>query len=161
MKRLFAMIILLAIILTTAPGWAAWTLTPSIVGDQKHRLYWQVVCVSDGDALPATDLVALMDSTLRERVQESTLLVMNVIPGSGSVAPDTTINVILGHSSTLAFYTATGFSYTANTVGNDLSEDYTIYPPVYNALYLTLNDIGAAGDTVTLTFECWIEEEYK
>ena len=54
-------------------------------------------------------------------------------------------------------YAETGFSKDAPTAGNDMSVDYGQYPPIYSRMYLAINDIGDAGDEVTLYFFCWVE----
>ena len=84
-------------------------------------------------------------------------MVMTVSPGTGSVAPDTTINITLSNAQGIAVFVHTGYSNTADTTGISLSEDFNQYPTVFGLFYLTLNDIGASGDQVTLYFDCWIE----
>jgi hypothetical protein len=136
---------------------AAWTLTPSSVSRAGHYMLWKVVCTSNGSALTATDLVALMPEQLKRQAQGSTQMVMKVSPGTVAVAPDTTIDVTLSDAQGTAIFVHTGYSNTADTTGISLAEDYGAYPTIYGAFYLTLNDIGTAGDQVTLYFEAWIE----
>lgn len=157
MKKALCIILLMFLWVSTAQ--AAWTITPSIVSKSGHYLTWKIVCTSDGDALSATDVVVLMSDAMKRLVQGSTLMVMTVVPGTSSVAPDTTINVTLGNSLGITIFSATGYSYTANTTGISLAQDFTQYPTVHDKFYLTINDIGSSGDQVTLYFECWLEDK--
>lgn len=157
MKRIllaFALVVLMA-----AQGWAAWTLTPSSVSKSGHYYLWKIVCTSDGSSLPATDLVSLMPASLKNIAQGSSLMVMKVSPGAGTVSPDTTINVTLSDAQGTAVFTGTGYSYTADTTGISLSNDFNQYPTIFDVFYLTMNDIGALGDQVTLYFFCWVEDK--
>jgi len=157
MKKLLSVVIIVGLFLMTSMAQAAWTLTPSRVSLTKHYLLWKVVCTSDGSSMAATDLVAMMDSNLKYVVQGSSMMIMTVSPGLTTVAPDTTIDVTLSDEQATAIFVHTGYSNTADTTGISLAEDFNQYPPVFGKLYLTLNDIGATGDQVTLYFLCWIE----
>lgn len=159
MKKLILILTIIAVFFVAIPAYATWTIHIIEVGKTKNHLYWRALCTSDGSALSATDLIAIMPPKLKKNVQNSTMLIMDVVPGTGSVIPDTTINVTLTNVVDLTIYAATGFSKDAATVGNDLSNDYGQYPAVYSKLNLALNDIGTSGDQVTLYFECWIEAD--
>lgn len=145
--------------LMVSQAFATWTLTPSIVSRSGHYLLWKVVCTSDGSSLAATDLVAQMPADLKKYAMGTTLMIMKVSPGLVGVAPDTTIDVTLSDAQGTAFFVHTGYSNTADTTGISMAEDYNAYPAIYGKLYLTLNDIGTAGDQVTLYFECWMEDK--
>jgi hypothetical protein len=156
MKRiLMAMVFVL---LMASQSWAAWTLTASKVSQTKHYLLWKVLCTSDGSAMTATNLLGstIMSSELKGLVQGTTHMILKVSPGTGGVAPDTTIDVVLLDAQSTAIFTHAAFSGSADTIAS-LAEDYGSYPTVYGALYLTLSDIGTTGDQVTLYFESWIE----
>ena len=155
MKRIFFSLII--VLFLAGNSFAEWTLTPSIVYRAGHYAQWKVVCTSDGNALSATDLVASMPENLKRIVQGASLMVMTVSPGTGSVAPDTTIDITLSNAQGIAIFVHTGYSNTADTTGISLAEDFNQYPTVFGLFYLTLNDIGTAGDQVTLYFDCWIE----
>jgi hypothetical protein len=157
MKRLVLAMAMFFILLTASASWAAWTLTPSKVARNGHYLTWKVVCTSDGGVLSATDLIPLMDSDLKSLVIGSAMMIMKVSPGLTTVAPDTTIDVTLSDAQGTAIFVHTGYSNTADTTGISLAEDYNQYLPVHDKIFLTLNDIGTAGDQITLYFECWIE----
>ena len=159
MKKLFSVLLVVGMVLGlwVSSCLAAWTLAPSRVSKTSHYLLWKVVCTSDGSGMAATDLVALMDAQLKTMVQGSTQMIMKVSPGTGGVAPDTTIDVTLSDAQGAAIFTHAGYSNVADTTGISLAEDYNAYPTVYGAFYLTLNDIGTTGDQVTLYFEAWIE----
>lgn len=154
MKRLVALVLIA--VLFASPAMAAWTLKVSTVSYAKNYVVWKVVCTSDGNALSSTDLIGRMtDQKLKDLVIGSTAMIMTVSPGSGGVAPDTTINVTLsdGHRD---YFVDTGISNTADSF-NDLSQDFNAYLPVYPLFKLALNDIGTSGDQVTLYFDCWRE----
>ena len=153
MKKL---IVIVSTLLFTSSAFAAWTLTPTVLYHAKHYMEWQVVCTSDGDALSATDLVALMPDRVKYLVQGSSQLIMTVKPGTATTAPTTTIDVTLTDARA-AIFAETGYSESANTTGISLATDYNQYPTVFDKFYLTLNDIGDSGDQVTLIFFCWIE----
>ena len=155
MRKIFLSLII--VLFLAGNSWATWTLTPTLISKAGHYMQWKVVCTSDGDALSATDLVASMPEKLKQLVQGATLMVMTVSPGTGSVAPDTTIDVTLSNAQGIAVFVHTGYSNTADTTGISLAEDFNQYPTVFGLFYLTLNDIGTSGDQVTLYFDCWIE----
>lgn len=156
MKRT-ALVLLFLLISTNA--FAAWTLTPTLLYRAGHYMKWQVLCTSDGDALSATDLVALMSDQMQREVQGSTLMILTVSPGTGGVIPDTTIDVTLSNDEAVAVYSETAITEAAVTTGLSLAADFNQYPTVFDKLYLTLSDIGTSGDQVTLVFDCWIENE--
>lgn len=159
MKKILSVLIIIGMVfgLWVSSCLATWTLTPSRVSRAGHYMLWKVVCTSDGSALSATDLVALMPAQLKAQAQGSTQMVMKVSPGTVAVAPDTTIDVTLSDAQGTAIFVHTGYSNVADTTGISLAEDYGAYPTIYGAFYLTLNDIGTSGDQVTLYFEAWIE----
>ena len=158
MKKIKILLMVMAVLLVWSSSClATWTLTPSRVSKTSHYLLWKVVCTSDGSGMAATDLVALMDAQLKTMVQGSTQMIMKVSPGTGGVAPDTTIDVTLSDAQGTAIFTHAAYSNVADTTGISLAEDYGAYPTIYGAFYLTLNDIGTSGDQVTLYFEAWIE----
>jgi hypothetical protein len=155
-KGLLAVIVFF---LMVSQAFATWTLTPSLVGKAGHYLTWKVVCTSDGSSLAATNLVASMDANLKKLVQGSTMMIMKVSPGLTTVAPDTTIDVTFSDAQGTAIFVHAAYSNVADTTGISLAEDYNQYPTVHDKFYLTLNDIGTAGDQVTLYFECWMEDK--
>lgn len=156
MKKFIAALAVILVLVLTGQVWASWKLTPSIVSKTSHYLLWKVVCVSDGNALTATDLVALMSDRMKWLVMGSTQMVMTVSPGTAGVIPNTTIDVTLSNEQGIVIFTHATISKDADT-HISLAEDYTQYPTVLGKYYLTLNDIGDAADQVTLYFFCWIE----
>ena len=157
MKTIKALIILAVLLFTVQAQGAAWTLTPSMVAKAGHYIVWKVLCTSDGSSMPATDLIALMNDYMKGQVQGATHMVMTVEPGTAGVIPDTTIDVTLSNAQGIPVFVHAGYSNVANTTGISLAEDYNQYLVPYGLFYLTLNDIGTAGDQVTLYFEAWIE----
>ena len=158
MKKLFASIIVIFALLVGSQAMATWTLTPALVAQAGHYVKWSLTCTSNASALSATDILAVsgMPPRLLKLISGSTLMLMKVYPGESSVIPDTTINIILSDDEADALYTKTAISKDAIS-WHDLSSDIDAYPPITGSLYLTLNDIGSAGDQVTLYFICWRE----
>ena len=132
----------------------AWTLAVSKVSQTRHYLKWKVVCTSDGSSMSATDLVALMPDNLKNK--EQALMKLKVSPGTGGVIPDTTINITLTDDEGDSLWADTDISKDAVT-WHTLSKDVGIYIPIFSKLYLAFNDIGTAGDQVTLYFISWME----
>ena len=93
----------------------------------------------------------------KKAVQGGTMMIMTVSPGTTTVAPDTTIDITLSNAQGIAVFVHTGYSNTADTTGISLAEDFNQYLTAHDKFYLTLNDIGSAGDQVTIYFECWDE----
>ncbi|MCK9244137.1 MAG: hypothetical protein M0R34_03340 [Candidatus Marinimicrobia bacterium] len=156
MKRIILIIVAFLIMSMQALA-VDWTLTPSLVSKSGNYFTWKVVCTSNGSSLSATDLVALMPEGLKKAVQGGTMMIMTVSPGTTTVAPDTTIDITLSNAQGIAVFVHTGYSNTADTTGISLAEDFNQYLTVHDKFYLTLNDIGSAGDQVTIYFECWDE----
>ena len=165
MKKIIVTLVLLLMLSSSA--WATdWTLTPSLVYASGHYLKWQVLCTSNASALTATDIMAQMTGTrdlelLQGYVEGSTMMIMTVVPGTGTEIPLTTINITLTDDEAATIFSTTTVSKDAVTTGLDLSEDFNQYPTVYKVLNLALNDIGDAGDQVTLVFHCWREDIVK
>lgn len=158
MKKIITLVIaILMAVMIASPAFGAWTITTTLIDKKGNNLYIKVNCVSDGDALTATDFVQYADDELYRYIQRGlTMMVMDVVPGTGGAAPTTTINVTISNIEQLAVYADTGISNVANTLGNDLSLDYTQYPSIDTKMYITLNDIGNAADSVAFYFKCWM-----
>ena len=155
MKKLFILITAF-VLLIASQAWADWTLRLSSVSESQHYIKWKVVCTSDGSALSATNLLALPGARLLRIGQGETLMFMKVSPGTGSIIPNTTINITLSDAEQDALWTETAIAEDAVS-WHDMSDDLPNYIPVLGALYLTLSDIGTAGDQVTLYFISWRE----
>lgn len=163
MKKALFTTSLLAVLFFASTALATWSFSVTKVARAGHYLYWKVVCTSDGNALTATNLLSTaapvsIDPQLMGKLQGSSMLIMDVIPGTGGVIPNATINVTWSNSLVIV-YTHDAFSKDADTPGNLLSEDYNQFPPILKELNLAINDIGDAGDQVTLAVLCWIEGE--
>ena len=155
MKKLLFLTIALVLLLVSS-AWADWTLVVSGVSEAGHYMKWKVVCTSDGGALSATNILALPGARLLRVGQGETLMLLKVSPGTGAVIPDNTIDIILSDAEQDALWTETTISKDAIS-WHDMSDDIDAYIPVLGPLYLTLNDIGTAGDQVTLYFISWRE----
>ena len=97
----------------------------------------------------------ITDGNLKKLIQGSTLMEMKVVPGTGSVIPDTTINLDIEDRDNSNLWSKTAMSKDAES-RHKLWEDIGTFLPVMDKLYLVLNDIGTAGDQVTLHFMAWI-----
>jgi len=161
MKKTIIALFTIIILLFSTPSFAAWTLSASDVSTTMdgHIFRWKILCTSDGSALSATNILAstVMDRKLKSKIQSSLLMIMDVEPGTGSVVPNTTIDITLSNAEGDSIYATTAVSKAANTTGLNLSEDWNQFLPVHEIFYLTLNDIGDSGDQVTLYFTGWIE----
>ena len=161
MKKIIITLSTILILLFTTQVFATWTIVPSFVGhtSDRHMFRWKLTCTSDGSALTATDLIALMPrSTLKKEVQRSVLMIMDIDPGDGSVAPNDPFTVSISNAENMVvFATTTGDAETTIT-GIDMSEDWNQYIPVHERLYLTITDLGDSGDKVVIYIEGWVPE---
>ena len=155
-KIILTVVLVLSLLILASPAWATWTLVVSGVTDAGHYMKWKVVCTSDGAALSATNMFGVTGANHLRLGQGETLMLMKVSPGTGSVIPNTTINITLTDNEGDAVWADTGISKDAIS-WHDMSEDIAAYIPVLGKLYLTLNDIGDSGDQVTLYFISWRE----
>lgn len=155
--RAACLLFLLAMVIPALAN-ASWTITAKMISRDAHYAYFNLHCVSDGSALTATNLgPRLKAAGILEALAGSSLMVMDVVPGTGAVAPDTTIDVTITNAAGLAVYSETSLSNSANSIGNSMSSDYNQYPPLFSTTYLTISDIGSSGDEVDLYFLVWIE----
>ena len=161
MKKIIIALSIVFTMLFATQAFAAWTLVPAEVGHttDRHMFRWKITCTSDGSALAITDLLALMPaSPLRREVKRSMLMIMDIDPGDGSVAPNDAFTVTISNAEAMSvFATTTGDAETTIT-GIDMSEDWNQYIPVHEFLYLTITDLGDSGDQVTIYIEGWIPE---
>jgi len=147
-------------VMLSSQAFAAWTLVPSAVGHttDRHMFRWKVECTSDGAALAITDLLALMPDNLRREVQRSLLMIMDIDPGDTGGEPDVAFTVTISNAEAMSVFATTTSDATTTVTGIDMSEDWNQYIPVHERLYLTITDIGAAADAVTIYIEGWIPE---
>ena len=166
MKRLSVfLIVILAVALIAGECFAAWTITPSVAERNKNYSKIKFLLTADAATLAATDLLAVsaMTSEIRRILQGSTAMLMKVSPGTGSVIPDDTINLILSDDEGDALFTKTTISKDAIS-WHLLSTDISSYPPILRRLYLTMTFNGGAttaADQVTLYIIVWNEGEEK
>lgn len=145
---------------------AAWTLEIIEEGyTAKSSIYrWTIRCTSDGNALSATDILSTtnvigLSQDMVDKMRSSLPMVLAVIPGTGGVALDTTIDITLGWSGSVAQYSHAAFpaTFDVDSSFGNLAEDWEQYFSIGQSLYLTISDIGTSGDQVTLYFEAWVE----
>lgn len=161
-------VIVFAMIIFCPRSNAAWTLRSYQEGLADNYLMWKVVCTSDGAALSGTTTVDLMGNSLQNSgatptavnpklkslVQGSSMMMIIVEPGTGSVIPDTTLTITLKNELGFTMWSQSGVTYGAMS-SYRLDGTINIYLPVTQQLRLTMNDIGGSGDMVTLHFICW------
>jgi len=133
----------------------AWDLVVTREYKTNHYMKWKVVCTSDGAALTATDLVALMPEQLKNQPQ--LLMLMKVSPGTGGVVPDNTFTITLTDEEGDELWSKAAISNVAVS-WHSMSEDIGAYIPLFSELNLAFDDIGTSGDQVTLYFISWLEE---
>jgi len=136
----------------------SWTLVPSIVEASRNYIKWKIKCTSDASALAATNVFSetYMPRDLKAKLEGLTYMRMKIDPVPDAVSLETTLNVIISDSEGDALYTTTGNSASAIS-WHDLSTDISAYPVALQRLYLTFNDLGAAGNVFDLYFICWRE----
>ena len=157
MKKFIALLLFVVLSLP-AYALAAWTIDVSLADVKGNYVVYKVACTSDGNALTATDLVALMNQEEQVYVQRgAALLFMNTVPGTGAAAPTATIDITFTDVVSQAVFATTAISNVANTVGTKLYTVTGSYPIITSAFYLALNDIGDAADSVTFYIYCWVE----
>ena len=157
MKKFIALLLFVVLSLPVY-ALAAWTIDVSLADVKGNYVVYKVECTSDGNALTATNLVALMNQDEWVYVQRgAALLFMNTVPGTGGTAPNATIDVTLTDIASQAVFAITAISNVANTAGTELYSVTGTYPVITTAFYLTLNDIGDAADSVTFYIYCWVE----
>lgn len=171
MKKIILFIAMILLVASTAQ--AAWTLKVKDLGYKmdNHIYSFEILCTSDGSAMSATDLLGIsvagvpnvdgMTYEIRKKIMQCMLMVMTVDPGTGGVAPDTTIDITLGELSGKPQYSHATFPATFDVASSygKLYEDFGQYIPVGATLYATISDIGTAGDQVTLRFDGWVEDK--
>ena len=156
MKKLILCAIILLFSASVAN--ATWTFKVNPYRMSKNYLKWSVTLTSDGNALSATDLMSIteMPTRLRALAQGASYLIMKVSPGTGAVIPDNTIDIELENEENDNMWADTAISKDAIS-WHKLWADIGTYLPVTAKLNLVVNDIGTAGDQVTIYFVCWVE----
>jgi hypothetical protein len=148
------------ILIWTSTSFAAWTIDNiGQVSYKGHMLIWKVDLTSDGSALSATDLyeTRYMPSALKELVNKSLFMYMDVYVNS---APDAGYAITIAdylNAKSLTKYSSTMSTYATSTFGHDLAEDSGYPFQCAEKFLISSEDIGSAGDSITLFFHCWIE----
>jgi hypothetical protein len=158
-------ILALCILLMASTAQAAWTITSSKVSKAGHYYKFKTLLTSDGTSLTATDMltsntaveaVATMPSDIRDAIQGQTMMYMKIVPGTGGVVPNTTLDISILDDEGDTLWADTGITQSANT-WRKLYEDISDRPAIFEKIYFTFNDIGDSGDQVTLYFIIWVE----
>lgn len=156
MRKIISLITLV-ILLIAVPTYAAWTITVSVSDVKGPYVIYKLLCTSDGNALSATDFVALMSDNDRQYVERgASMLTMSVYPGDGDVAPDADFDITFTDIEGVTIFSETGFPYDEDLPGVPLWWDWWSYPIITTQSYLALSDIGTSGDQVTLYLMCYI-----
>lgn len=161
----FVMALLFVMSSTSFAAAEGWTITITKVAHYKYKrtsspwFTWQAECTSDGTALSATNLFILAKAQLSEAdfnlFRMACITDMDVRPGTGSTLPNTTINITLSDAIHGTRYSHTAIDQTQDTNQNPV-EDTGQCLDVTSSFSLALNDIGDAGDKVTLVFTGWV-----
>jgi len=135
----------------------AWTLQPIIIEQSHNYLRWRLHCISDGNALTATDIFSesYTPRDLKSRLQGHTYMRMDYVP-DGTLTPTDEITITLSNTVGTTMWSGdTTAAATAETF--DLSTDIAMYPTFYAKMFIAFDDPGAAGEVFDLYFECWKE----
>jgi hypothetical protein len=155
-KLLFILIMLFAVSASADPK-----VVVSVNDEKGPYVIYKVVYTSDGTDAAAVDLVAKMDQYALTFVKQGvTAMVLSAVQGAGAVAPDNAVDVIFTDSTGMAVKTTTGnaISNVANTLKIDMSDDLGQYPYITSPFYITVEDVGTAGDQYTFYLRGWIEK---
>jgi hypothetical protein len=170
MKRI--LLLMAMVLLTASQAFGAWTLKIVDQGTRMdgHIFNFDIICTSDGSAMSATDIfgktagvfnVSDMTEEFKHKIQRSMPMTMRVVPGTGGVVPDTTIDITLYDADgNIDYYKdALPATYNYDTSNVSLHTYKKQYLTVGEKRYIAISDIGSVGDQVTLKFECWIEDK--
>lgn len=156
--KIKSFLLVLCMLLVASTSFAAWTVDVSLADVKGHYVYYKIHCVSDGDASGNIDIVALMNTQEKSYVSKGvTMLILDMDPGTGGVAPNDTIDLNVLNIAGLTVFGTTALSNVADTVGTQMSEDYNQYPVMTSKTYISVNDIGDATDEVNFYLFCWVE----
>lgn len=138
------------------------TVTVTVNDEKGTYVIYKIVYVSDGTDAAAVDLVALMDQYALTFVKQGcTAMILSADPGTGGVAPDNAVDVIFTDSTGMAIKTTTGnaISNSADTLKIQMWDDMGQIPWITSVFYMTVEDVGTAGDTYTFYLRCWVERK--
>jgi len=127
-KLIFLIIMLFAGICSAAP-----TVAVSVNNEKGPYVIYKILYTSDGTDAAAVDLVALMDQYAFTFVKQGcTAMILTAHPGTATVAPDNSVDVIFTDSTGIAIKTTTGnaISSSADTLKIEMHTDLGQYPPI-------------------------------
>lgn len=137
----------------------AWVLTPSIVSRSRNYITWKIKCISDGNALAATDILSetYMPRDIKPKIQGCAMMSVKADPGSAT-QPNQAWDFTISDADGDALLTITDISATAMSV-HDMSTDIGMYPTIFDKLYIAFPTAAdwTSTDAVDLTFTCWVE----
>lgn len=154
MKKLISLLSLFMVLTFASTAFATWDIDVSSPSSAGDYVYFNALCTSDGSQLTATNLMSSTNMPFPNLVKGGSLMWVYVVPGTTTVAPDTTIDITLTNDFDAELWADTGISNTTNS-WHQAWEDMGSYPPILTKLNLALNDIGTAGDQVTIYFVLW------
>jgi hypothetical protein len=158
-------ILTLCLLLLASTAQAAWTVTSSKVSKAGNYYKFKIILTSDGSSLTATDIITsntsaeaivTMPEDIRKVIMGQTFMRMKVVPGTGGVVPNGTLDISILDDEGDNLWADTGITQSSNT-WHKLYEDLNDRPEIFEKIYLTFNDIGDSGDQVTLYFIIWVE----
>jgi len=149
MRKFVVLLTILLLLVFTGQAYSAWNFQAVKVSERGHYMKFLLTCISDGAALTATDIMPFLPAQIKSKIIGGTL--MSVKIDVGVVA--TTVNITLTDDEADSLYTISGV--TTPPSWRDLSGTMFMYIPVFEKVYLAVNDIGSAGDTIYLYFIVW------
>jgi len=155
-KILFILIMLFAVSVSAVP-----TVVVTVNDEKGPYVIYKVVYTSDGTDAAAVDLVSKMDQYALTFVKQgATVMITSAHPGAAAVAPDNAVDVIFTDSTGMAVKTTTGnaISNVADTIKVEMHTDLGQYPHITGAFYMTVEDVGTAGDQYTFYLRYWVEK---
>lgn len=152
MKKRLMILTMICVFLIPCVAFADWVVDISSINKKGSTSYFSATFTSDGTDPDAIDVLSKMGFS--KAVKGKQIRFMYVSPGTSTVAPDTTIDIVITNQGSREIWSKTGISYTAG-IWHKMWEDLGDYPTILEELNIDFNYIGPDGDQVTLHFECF------
>jgi hypothetical protein len=158
MKKILSLALVL--VLFAVPAFAAWTLSPasgSVIAKKSGTNSYQVqiLFTCDGSASGTYNLNSLMSAKEFGKIDGGFLMSVDVIPGTGGVAPDAAYDVnVYNSAGTQTIDATTTSAASIHTYPTDAGS-VTTPQQIIGSVPFDIGDIGTAGDQVTLNFNIY------
>ena len=154
MKKLFAVITILFVMLVAVNGFAAWTCSYSVYSEyqDEHGTHFVIAVksVSDGATGTCAMTAANIGQTLFDGIYDKLLYSIVAVPGTGGAAPTAALDLSITDAIGATKFNDTA-TFTTNTTEEAYGNSYSgAYPHMYNAWTLVFTDIGDAVDEYVL-----------